>query len=146
MRSLGLCVYLSALWLRISTHGREVRDPRKVTICTSLIAYYGSRNLGTDSRYGLCHSSAGYFSYRLFSISFGKFVLPTIERFFCQHRGCLTVSFAAHRPESFSTMSTPLLGNKGPHVNAVIYAFFVLATMAVILRFYGRYVTHEPGF
>ena len=36
--------------------------------------------------------------------------------------------------------------NRGPQVNAISYAMLVLATIAVILRFWGRYVAKKAGF
>ena len=43
-------------------------------------------------------------------------------------------------------MSPPTIEDKGFQVNAVSYAFLVLSTIAVALRFCGRYVAHKAGF
>ena len=43
-------------------------------------------------------------------------------------------------------MSTHINEDKGPRVNAANYAFLVLSTIAVILRFCGRFVGHKAGF
>ena len=43
-------------------------------------------------------------------------------------------------------MNTPASQNQGSQINAVNYAFLVLSTMAVALRFCGRYVAHRAGY
>ena len=43
-------------------------------------------------------------------------------------------------------MSTRTIEDKGHQLNAVSYAFLVLSTMAVALRFCGRFVAHKAGF
>ncbi|KAL9066444.1 MAG: hypothetical protein Q9161_007583 [Pseudevernia consocians] len=43
-------------------------------------------------------------------------------------------------------MSTHMTEDKGPQVSAVNYAFLVLSSIAVILRFCGRFVAQKAGF
>lgn len=43
-------------------------------------------------------------------------------------------------------MSTLMTEDRGSQVNAVNYAFLVLSTIAVILRFWGRFVAHKARF
>ncbi len=43
-------------------------------------------------------------------------------------------------------MNSSTAADKGPQVNAANYAFLVLSTVAVVLRFNGRYVAHKAGF
>ena len=42
-------------------------------------------------------------------------------------------------------MGSSTIANRGPYVENIDYAFLVLTTLAVVLRFYDRYVAHKAG-
>ena len=50
-------------------------------------------------------------------------------------------------PDSFNlVIHPPAMADRGPYVDNVNYVFLILATVAVALRFYGRYIAHKAGY
>ena len=68
-----------------------------------------------------------------------------VSTFYNQRSRCFHLHVERTR-RSVCNMSTHSTGDKGPQVNATSYAFLVLSTIAVVLRFCGRFVAPKSGF